>query len=161
MRHRTYQHRSYVNNSLILRFLSSLKNGWMMALQSFGSNFGHVIGSFVGLATDSMLFGLLWVKFLKKKIHLIPPKNLNPLLKLVCLTGFDLWAFWLAGRLASWLVLSVRPVLRPKSLRIVSSDIGSKTGLSFSSFSVGFRIFFSSKKMINLKMVRFGPYWSM
>jgi len=77
MSHRTYQHRSYVNNSLILRFLSSLKNGWMMALQSCGSNLGHVIGSFVGLATDSMLFGLLWVKFLKK-IHLKPPKNLNP-----------------------------------------------------------------------------------
>ena len=36
----------------------------MMALQSCGSNLGHVIGSFVGLATDSMLFGLLWVNFL-------------------------------------------------------------------------------------------------
>ena len=141
MSHRTNQHRSYVNNSLILRLLSKSKNGWMMALQSCGSNFGHVIGSFIGLATDSMLFGLLWVKF-RKEIHLIPLTNLNPLLKLVCPTGFDLWAFWLA----SWLFLSVRPVLGPKSLRIVSSGIDSKTGRSFSWFSVCLRILFSSKK---------------
>ena len=38
----------------------------MMALQSCGSNLGHVIGSFVGLATDSMLFGLLGVNFKKR-----------------------------------------------------------------------------------------------
>ena len=89
-----------------------------MALQSCGSNLGHVIGSFVGLATDSMLFGLLWVNFSEKiqpysrdtQPALIPGKividrltrkldcrfdtrgksQLNPELKLVCLTGFDL-----------------------------------------------------------------------
>ena len=61
MSHRTYQHRSYFNISLIFPSLTSLKNGWMVALQSCGSNSGHVI---VELATESMLFGLLWVKFL-------------------------------------------------------------------------------------------------
>ena len=67
MSHRTYQHRSYFNISLIFPSLTSLKNGWMVALQSCGSNLGHVI---VGLATESMLFGLIWVKFLSySSIH--------------------------------------------------------------------------------------------